>query len=116
MNAETVAAVDTETPNIGVTISANDIQHMPSFNRDVFTLTQLAPGAISDGSQACRRRRVCAAWEPGPGRVGASGELRHGKPGAGERERQQNQNNGIAIDGISTVSAVWGGAERDHAE
>ena len=47
VTGDTLAAIDdTETSNIGATISANEIQHMPSFNRDVFTLTQLAPGAV----------------------------------------------------------------------
>jgi protocatechuate 3,4-dioxygenase beta subunit len=50
VDASTTPAMDTETSNIGGTISANDIQHTPSFNRDIFTLTQLVPGAISDGS------------------------------------------------------------------
>src|SRR5579875_1089517 len=52
VSANTVSAVDTETPNIGGTVTSNDIQHMPSFGRDVFNLQQLIPGAINDGSQA----------------------------------------------------------------
>jgi hypothetical protein len=40
VSADTISALDTATSNIGATISSNDIQHLPSFNRDVFTLTQ----------------------------------------------------------------------------
>src|SRR5437868_5308415 len=52
VSGETQSAVDTETPNIGGTVSSNEIQHVPSFNRDVFTLTQLAPGVVADASQS----------------------------------------------------------------
>ena len=52
VDASSEPALDTATSNIGTTITNNDIQHMPSSNRDVFTLTQLAPGTVSDGSRA----------------------------------------------------------------
>lgn len=110
VSGDTVAAVDTETPNIGTTISANDIQHTPSFNRDVFTLTQLAPGAISDGSQGAGGGVYALPGNQGPGGSGASGTPPTENRAQANANGNQNQNNGIAIDGISTVSAVWGGA------
>jgi hypothetical protein len=110
VDASTTPAMDTETSNIGATISSNDIQHTPSFNRDVFTLTQLVPGAISDGSQAAGGGVYSA-----PGNQGISGSTSGGaaptenKPQA-TANGQANSNNSISIDGISTVSAVWGGS------
>lgn len=110
VNAETETAVDTETPNVGVTISANDIQHTPSFNRDVFTLTQLAPGAISDASQAAGGGVYALPGNQGPGgSPNGGGAPTENRPQA-NANGSQSQNNGISIDGISTVSAVWGGA------
>jgi hypothetical protein len=110
VNASTVSAVDTETPNIGTTISANDIQHQPSFNRDVFTLTQLAPGAVSDGSQGSGGGVYGLPGNQGPSGSGNNGSAPTENRPQANANGNQNQNNGIAIDGISTVSAVWGGA------
>jgi hypothetical protein len=44
----TTSALDTETATVSGTISSNQIEHKPSFNRDVF---QLAPGVFGDASQ-----------------------------------------------------------------
>lgn len=110
VDASTVAAIDTDTPNIGTTISSNDIQHTPSFNRDVFTLTQLAPGVVSDGSQAAGGGVYALPGNQGPGGSGANGQFPTENRPQANANGSQNQNNGIAIDGISTVSAVWGGA------
>ncbi|HMG99969.1 MAG TPA: carboxypeptidase-like regulatory domain-containing protein, partial [Terriglobales bacterium] len=44
--------IDTETANVSGTVTAHQIQTMPSFGRDVFQLLQLAPGAFGDGAQA----------------------------------------------------------------
>lgn len=109
VNASTTAAVDTETANIGGTISSNDIQHLPSSNRDVFTLTQLAPGVISDGSQGAGGGTYNAPGNQGPGGSGAAGAPPTENGPQANANGQQYGTNGISIDGISTVSAVWGG-------
>ena len=49
--SETTQALDTETANVSGTVTSNQIQHMPSFGRDVLKLAQLAPGSFADGSQ-----------------------------------------------------------------
>ncbi len=112
VSGDTVQALDTETPNIGGTITANDIQHMPSFNRDVTNLTQLIPGAVDDGSQAASGG---AYTIPGGSQNGTRGTSAGGAAPTENAPQafangQQNSNNGISIDGISTVSAVWGGS------
>ena len=103
-------ALDTETASINGTVSSNEIQHLPSFGRDVFQLTQLAPGSFGDGSQGSG-----GGTNSLPGTlIGASGST----DGIFKTENQpqivangnQNSANGISIDGINTVSAVWGGA------
>lgn len=43
-----VQALDTETATVSGTVSANQIQHMPSFGRDVIKLAQLAPGVFGN--------------------------------------------------------------------
>ena len=64
----TSEALDTETATISSTISSNQIQHMPSFNRDVFQLAQLTPGVFGDASQQGGGGAYETAWEPGTGR------------------------------------------------
>ena len=73
VSGATAAAIDTETANIGGTVSANDIQHYPSPNRDVFTLTQLVPGAISDGGQNAGGGVRSNPGTQGPGGSGSGG-------------------------------------------
>jgi hypothetical protein len=110
VSGDTQSAVDTETSNIGGTVNANEIEHMPSFNRDVLTLTQLAPGAVSDGSQGSGGGVYAIPGNQGPGGSGSSGASPTENRPQANANGQQNENNGISIDGISTVSAVWGGA------
>jgi hypothetical protein len=111
VDASTTPAIDTETANTGGTITANDYAHMPSFNRDPFTLTQLIPGVISDGAQSAGGGVFTS---PGVGSsaqgstAGGSAPTENGPPVFSNGG--QMGNNGISIDGISTASAVWGGS------
>jgi len=109
VDASTEPALDTSTSNIGTTITNNDIQHMPSSNRDVFTLTQLAPGTISDGSQGAGGGVYNAPGNQGPGGSGNGGNTPTENGPQSNANGGQYETNGITIDGISTVSAVWGG-------
>ncbi len=109
VSGDTVAAVDTETPNIGATVGANEIQHLPSFNRDVFTLTQLAPGTISEQAQSSGGGVLAQPGNQGPGGTPGGGAAPTENGVQANANGQQYGNNSIQIDGISTVSAVWGG-------
>ena len=109
VDASTTPAMDTETSNIGGTISANDIQHTPSFNRDVFTLSQLIPGVISDGSQGSGGGVYGVPGNQGPGGSGNGGAAPTENGPQVQANGGQYGSNSISLDGISTVSAVWGG-------
>jgi len=109
VNASTVSAIDTETSNVGVTVTDNQIQHLPSFNRDPFTLSQLAPGAINDGSQSAGGGVNSTPGTQGPGGSGNGGQAPTENGPQVNANGGQYETNGITIDGISTVSAVWGG-------
>jgi len=50
VNGSEAATLDTENATLSGTIDSNAIQHLPSYNRDVFQLAQLAPGVLGDGS------------------------------------------------------------------
>ncbi len=106
---DTLPAIDTETATISGNITADQIQHLPSSGRDVFQLAQLAPGVFGDGSRSAGGAATLPGTQTGTS-SGGSGIF------ATENGPQINSNggqfetNGITIDGISTVSAVWGGA------
>jgi len=109
VSADTASAIDTQTSNIGGTVTSNEIQHLPSFNRDVFTLTQLAPGAVSDNGQNAGGGVRSNPGTQGPGGSGNAGPAPTENGPQANANGGQYQTNGISIDGISTVSAVWGG-------
>jgi hypothetical protein len=112
VNGSQVNLLNTETATLSGTVTSNEIQHLPSFNRDVFQLAQLAPGTFGDASQGQAGGSFNLPGNAGPGGSAAAAA------GIFQTENQvqvqaiggQNDTNGISIDGISTVSAVWGGA------
>jgi hypothetical protein len=110
VNAAQRPLIDAENPTIGVTISSNQIQHMPTFGRDVFQMTQLAPGTISDMSQGAGGGTASLPGTQGPGGTSNNGGIFSTENGPQALANgNQYENNGIQVDGISTASAVWGG-------
>ena len=117
VNASSAPALDTETADTGRTISENEVEHMPSFQRNIISLVQLAPGVMSDGSQGAGGGGYQApgtqtgASSGGGGNLGSSSSIFATESGASANANGgQFENNGYTVDGISTVSAVWGGA------
>ncbi|MGA3009441.1 MAG: TonB-dependent receptor [Terracidiphilus sp.] len=119
VNASLAPALDTETANNGRTVSDNEIQHMPSFQRNVMSLIQMTPGVQADGAQAGGGGGLAAPGTSGQtgasfgggGNLGANSSIFATESGASANTNgQQFENNGYTVDGISTVSAVWGGA------
>jgi len=111
VNASYVPAMDTSTASTGSTVSSNDIEHMPSFQRDVFTLVQLAPGAVSDGSQGSgggTYNTTSTTWQ-GPNGTGNNGVAPTENGILANANGAEYSTNSVAIDGINVVSAVWGG-------
>jgi hypothetical protein len=103
-------ALDTETATVSSTISSNQIQHMPSFNRDVFQLAQLTPGVFGDGSQSGGGGTNNTPGNQGPGGSGGGSSIFGTENGPQiQSAGGQYETNSVTIDGISTVSAVWGG-------
>jgi|HubBroStandDraft_1064217.scaffolds.fasta_scaffold04316_2 hypothetical protein len=111
VDASAAPLLDTETATIDGVVSANQVQHMPSYGRDVLKLAQLAPGVFGDGSQASGGGGYnLPGTETGGGASGADQGIFNTENGAPiSANGQQTPNNGVVIDGISTTSAVWGG-------
>ena len=110
VSGDSTPLIDTETANLGGTVTDNQIQHMPSFGRDVFQLVQLAPGVFGDGAQGSGGGAENLPGTQGPGGTGGNQGIFQTENGPQALAAgQQYENNGITIDGISTSSAVWGG-------
>ncbi|MHB8500051.1 MAG: TonB-dependent receptor [Candidatus Acidiferrales bacterium] len=110
VNGDSTPLIDTETANVSGTVTTNQIQHMPSFGRDVLQLVQLAPGVFGDGAQGNGGGSQNLPGTQGPGGTGGNTGIFATENGPQALAAgQQYENNGITIDGISTTSAVWGG-------
>ncbi len=102
--------LQTESASISGTITSNEVQHLPSFGRDVFQLSQLAPGVFGDGSQGSGGGTNSLPGSNMGGSTSNSGIFKTENAPQISGNGGQNETNGISIDGISTESAVWGGA------
>lgn len=110
VNGDTIAPLETATASIQGVVSSDQIQHLPSSNRDVFQLAQLAPGSFGDGGQAGQGGTHNLPGASGPGgSAGGQGIFQTENGPQIVSGGSQNENNSISIDGISTTSAVWGG-------
>jgi hypothetical protein len=110
VDASATPLLDTETASVNGVVSDNQIQHMPSFGRDVFQLVQLAPGMFGDGAQGNGGGAENLPGTQGPGATGGSNGIFQTENGPQALANGgQYENNGYTIDGISTTSAVWGG-------
>jgi hypothetical protein len=111
VDASAVPLLETENASVNGVVTANQVQHMPSYGRDVLKLAQLAPGVFGDGSQAGGGAGYdLPGTETGGGASGADQGIFNTENGAPiSANGQQTPSNGVTIDGISTASAVWGG-------
>ncbi len=117
VDASLAPALDTETADTGQSIGDNQIQHAPVYQRDVTQLIQLAPGVLATGAQSAGGGGYQApgtqtgASSGGGGNLGHSSSIFATENGASANANGgQFETNGYSIDGISTVSAVWGGS------
>lgn len=107
---DTAPAIDTATANIAGTISAKDLQTLPSSNRDPYQLLRLAPGALGDSSQSAGGGSYSLPGNDGIGGSTATGSIFQ------VENRPQTQSNGVRtsgnsfqIDGSQVNSLAWGG-------
>jgi hypothetical protein len=110
VDASATPLLQTETASVNGVISDNQVQHMPSFGRDVLQLIQLTPGVFGDGAQGGGGGAEPLPGMQGPGPSGGNSGIFNTENGAAALANgQQYENNSVTIDGISTTSAVWGG-------
>ena len=108
------ALIDTATGNISGTITAQQLQTLPSFGRDPLQLLQLAPGAFGDGARgAGGGTQNLPATTIG----GASNRhLRHRERRADRRQRRTNRREQLPDRRRRRDQRVLGRHDGDHAE
>ncbi len=117
VDASQTPALDTQTANDGRAITDNEVQHMPVYERDATSLIRLAPGVLADGALAGggggfqSPGTQTGASSGGGGNLGHNSSIFATENGASANANGgQFETNGYTVDGISTVSAVWGGS------
>jgi Carboxypeptidase regulatory-like domain/TonB dependent receptor len=111
VSADETPLINTENASINTTITAQDVQKLPSFGRDVFQLTQLAPGVFGDASREGSGNSNSQPGNAGPGASGASSGVfsTENRPQVSANGGRTDANN-ITLDGIGITSVSWGGA------
>src|SRR5258708_18829752 len=106
----TVPLIDTETATIGGTLTAKEVENLPSFGRDPFKLLRLAPGVFGDGAQSGSggTTQMRGVNRPGAGGADSIFLIENG-PQIIANGTRQNSNN-IQVDGVGLNSVSWGGS------
>jgi len=110
VNGNEVPLIDTESANLTGTVSATDIQKLPSIGRDPFQLLQLAPGAFGDGarSSGVNGGNNLPATTIG-GTSGTDGVFKIENGGQITANGARTGENNYTIDGVNSTSVTWGG-------
>jgi hypothetical protein len=111
VSGDAVPALDTETGNISGTLTANQVQNLPSLGRDPFQLLRLAPGVFGDGSHTASGGSQNLPGSQGPGGTSASSSIFQTENQVQiNANGQRNTANSFQVDGVSVNSLDWGGA------
>jgi outer membrane receptor protein involved in Fe transport len=106
VSADALAAIQTETAQIGGTVTTKEVQQLPSFGRDPFQLLRLAPGVFG----------LDALGGNLPGNVSPHGNGASDSIFQTENSPQISANgqrtasNNFQVDGTSVNSVAWNGA------
>src|ERR1700686_210361 len=101
--------IDTETGMLSGTVTAQQIEKLPSFGRDVFQLLQLAPGAFGDGAQSSGGGTSNLPGTSIGGTGGTDGIFKIENGGQISANGARTGENNYQIDGVGTTSVTWGG-------
>ena len=110
VNGDELPAIDTESGQIAGTITAQQIQSMPSFGRDVFQLLQLAPGVFGDGSRNSGGDTQGLPSSEQAGSGATDGIFKTENQGQISAAGGRVNDNNYTIDGVGVTSVSWGGA------
>jgi hypothetical protein len=101
--------VDTATANISGTVSAQQLQTLPSMGRDPFQLLQLAPGAFGDGARSTGGGTQNLPGTTIGGTSNVDGIFKTENGGQISANGARTGENNYQIDGVGVTSVSWGG-------
>jgi hypothetical protein len=106
VSAESAQAVETETAQVGGTLSTQNIQELPALGRDPFQLLRLAPGVFGQDALGGNLQ-----GNAGPGGTSASSSIfqTENQPQISANGQRTSSNN-LQVDGTSVNSIAWNGA------
>ena len=89
VHESSVPLIDTQAATIGGTLTARDVENLPSFGRDPFQLIRLTPGVFGDGAQSSNGG---ATTMPGSNRpsAGAANSIGRAHAQRGIHQRSQS--------------------------
>jgi hypothetical protein len=104
-----IGNLETESANVGVTLTSRQVVDLPEFGRDPYELVRLTPGVFADSSRQGNGNSQGIPQQVGPG--GSNSQIFQT-----ENEVQAIANgqrvsaNDYTLDGVSINSLEWGGA------
>ncbi len=110
VNGSELPTIDTESGMISGTVTSDEIQKLPSFGRDVFQLTQLAPGAFGDSAQQSGGGSFQLPGTNSSASGATDGIFKTENAPQIIANGGQLQSNNITLDGVGITSVSWGGA------
>jgi hypothetical protein len=102
-------ALETENPNIGKGITAQEVKQLPQFGRDPYELLRLTPGVFGEGARGGAGGAVGLPNQTGPGGSNRAIFQAENQPQISANGQRISANN-YQIDGTSVNSLTFGGA------
>jgi hypothetical protein len=101
--------LETESANIGGTISSRQVVDLPTFGRDPYTLLRVTPGVFADASRQGNGNSLTLPQQVGPGGSNSQIFQTENQVQAIANGQRVSANN-YTLDGVSINSLEWGGA------
>src|SRR5260370_2313982 len=110
VSESSVPLIDTQAATIGGTLTARDVENLPSFGRDPFQLMRLTPGVFGDGAQVSSggTTTMPSANRPSAGAAHNIFFIENGPQITANGTRPNS--NLIQVDGVGVNSVSWGGS------
>lgn len=101
--------LETESANLGGTITSQQVVDLPEFGRDPYELLRLTPGVFSDGARQGNGNALGIPQQVGPG--GSNSQIFQTENQVQAIANGQRVSaNDFLLDGVSVNSLEWGGA------
>jgi hypothetical protein len=116
VNGAMAPALQSEDASISGTLTSEEVQRLPAFNRDPYELLRLSPGVFGDGARMANGNST--GFPNGAGGNGGSAGPGGSDVAIFQTENQQPisssgqrvTSNDYSVDGVSVNSLEWGGA------